>query len=281
MCRLTHILRSDEFHAALQDRIRVLFGFKPIVTSQFTRFNFKGTPVQKRLLRPLVQKKVVSGWDDPRMPTIEGVRRRGILAEAIRQFTLQVGYNKSEHEYDWSLLFSVNRKLLDPVTKRYFFVPNPVKVRVEGAPSREAEIPFHPDKALGSRKIKATDGEVWMSKDDLAALKVGELFRFMELYNVRLVSNDQNGLRAAYAGDELVRESRKLQWAGSEHVGVKVLEPSELYNEDGSFNEKSLKVTEGIAEAAYSDLAEGEIIQFQRYGFCRVHSKNVCILAHR
>src|SRR4029077_12154243 len=161
----THVLRSAEFHVALQDRLRELLGFPEVVVEPFSRFNFKGTPVQKRLLRPLVEEKVVSGWDDPRMPTIEGVRRRGIVSEAIRQFTVQVGYTKAEHTFDWSLLFAVNRKILDPISRRYYFVPDPVKLTVQSAHAREVTIPYHPLEKLGARTI-STAGDFYIPSSD-------------------------------------------------------------------------------------------------------------------
>ncbi|HZW85741.1 MAG TPA: glutamate--tRNA ligase family protein, partial [Nitrososphaerales archaeon] len=148
VCRITHVLRSSEFRNELQQVIREKLGFRAIEVIQFSRFNFKGTPVSKRLLRPLVEQKVVTGWDDPRMPTVDGMRRRGIIPQAIREFTLQVGYTKTEHEYDWSLLLAVNRKLLDPATKRLFFVPDPVKVKVSGAETREVDLRLHPQSNL-------------------------------------------------------------------------------------------------------------------------------------
>lgn len=77
VCGITHILRSSEFHTALQQLIRETLSFRRVEVIQFSRFNFKGTPVHKRLLRPLVEQGLVTGWDDPRMPTVEGVRRRG------------------------------------------------------------------------------------------------------------------------------------------------------------------------------------------------------------
>src|SRR5208283_794547 len=96
---------------------------------------------------------VVTGWDDPRMPTLEGVRRRGIIPEAIKQFTLHVGYTKTEHTFDWSLLFAVNRKLLDPISKRLYFAPEPVKLTVDGVEPQDVEIKFHPTESMGSRTI--------------------------------------------------------------------------------------------------------------------------------
>ncbi len=280
VCSVTHILRSSEFHVGLQEMVRKMLGFPEINVKQFSRFNFKGTPVAKRLLRPLVEEKLVSGWDDPRMPTIEGVIRRGILPEAIKQFTIQVGYTASEHTFDWSLLFSVNRKLLDPVTKRFYFVPDPVALRVEGAPDKLATIPFHPTQSLGERSIK-TSGVFSVPSADIQAMREGQLFRLIELYNAKLVSLGPDGAVAAFAGEDLVADTRKLQWVtpeGSE--GLEVLEPSGLFRDDGTFNAESLKTKLGLVEQAFSSLKVGEIIQFQRYGFVRVDGPGRAVLSH-
>ena len=87
-------------------------------------------------------------------PTIEGVKRRGILPEAIRQFTMLVGYSKTEHTFDWSLLFAVNRKILDPISRRLFFVPDPALVKVRRAPEISISIPYHPtEERFGKRKV--------------------------------------------------------------------------------------------------------------------------------
>ncbi|MGP8125220.1 MAG: glutamate--tRNA ligase [Nitrososphaerales archaeon] len=279
VCGITHVLRSSEFRTELQKQIRETLGFRVLNVIQFSRFNFKGTPVGKRLLRPLVEEKLVSGWDDPRMPTVDGLKRRGVIPEAIRDFTLRVGYTKTEHEYDWSMLLSVNRKLLDPRSKRIFFVPDPIELAVEGAPSRKVTIPFHPEVDLGGREIE-TSGKFFVPKSDLTTMKEGVAFRLMELYNVELTSAGMKP-RARYLGDELVREMKKLQWVNPEGVEVKVLEPGPLFNEDGVFNQESLGEAKGLAEAAFASLNPGDIVQFPRYGFCRVDSDRTCILAQR
>jgi glutamyl-tRNA synthetase len=284
ICGVTHVLRSSEFHVALQDKLRELLGFPEVFVEQFSRFNFKGTPVQKRLLRPLVEEKIVAGWDDPRMPTIEGVKRRGILPEAIRQFTMLVGYSKTEHTFDWSLLFAVNRKILDPISRRLFFVPDPVQVKVRGAPARTVFIPFHPTQEnFGKRQISVTeDATILVPSGDISAIKAGDLFRLMDLYNVRLISKGDRKADAEYAGDELKYDLRKLQWVpdDEEKQAVEVLEPSELYDGDGNVNANSLVVRKGFAEASFSELKVGEVVQFPRYGFVRVDSPGECILAH-
>lgn len=280
LCGVTHILRSAEFHVGLQDLIRKILSFRPVRVLQFSRFNFRGTPVQKRLLRPLVEKGLVEGWEDPRMPTVAGVRRRGILAGSIRNFTVQVGYTKAEHEYDWSLLFAVNRKLLDPISKRFFFVPRPLKLTVKDAPEKSVSIPFHPEKDLGSRSIRVSR-DFFVPSDDLLKLGAGETFRLIDLYNVKLVSTNRSGASGSYAGDELTPNTKKFQWTTTRGNKISVLEPGLLYDDAGRFNAKSLIRTSGVVEEAFEELKVGEIIQFPRYGFCRVDSKEICVLAHK
>jgi glutamyl-tRNA synthetase len=279
ICGVTHVLRSSEFQVELQAMLREKLSFRDIAIVQFSRYNFKGTPLGKRLLRPLVESGQVSGWDDPRMPTVEGIIRRGIVPETIRRFTLQVGYTKTEHEYDWSLLFAVNRKILDPVSRRLFFVPDPVPLKVEGAKELTVDLPFHPEKDLGSREIR-TGSEFLVAKDDLQALEAGSVFRLMDLYNLELLERGPPAV-ARYAGNELTQNTRKLQWVTAQNVPVKVLVPGALFDESGAFNEGSLQETSGLAEPAFASVGAGEIVQFPRFGFVRLDSPGVVVLAHK
>ena len=277
VCGITHVLRSSEFRSELQQLIRDALKFRHLEVIQFSRFNFKGAPVSKRLLRPLVEKGLVSGWDDPRMPTVEGLKRRGIIPQAIREFTLQVGYTKPEHEYDWSMLLSLNRKLLDPVSKRLFFVPDPTPLTVEGAPERRVTIPYHPQNDLGSRSMD-TRGEFFVAAGDVRSLKDGSVFRLMDLYNVQLVASGKN-FRATYLGDDIIPNSRKFQWVTPEHAEAKVTVPDVLFLEGDVFNNGSLKVVSGFAEISVSDLKSGDIVQFPRFGFCRLDSPGQFIMS--
>ena len=277
MCGITHILRSSEFRNELQQLIRDALKFRRLEVIQFSRFNFKGAPVSKRLLRPLVEKKVVSGWDDPRMPTVEGLRRRGIIPQTIREFTQQVGYTKTEHEYDWSMLLSLNRKLLDPVSKRIFFVPDPVPLTVEDAPRRQVTIPFHPQSHLGSRAL-VTAGEFFVTAGDLKSLKRRSVFRLMDLYNVELVSNGTKAY-GKYAGDEVTGNVKKFQWVTPSHVQIQVTVPDVLFLEGDEYNKDSLKKVSGFAEESVSSLKVGDIVQFPRFGFARLDSPGEFILS--
>ena len=277
ICNITHVLRSSEFRNELQQLIRDALKFRPLEVIQFSRFNFKGAPVSKRLLRPLVEKKLVSGWGDPRMPTVEGLRRRGIIPQTIREFTLLVGYTKTEHEYDWSMLLSLNRKLLDPISKRIFFVPDPVLLTVEDAPKRVATIPFHPQSEMGSRSVD-TAGEFFVSAGDLRSVKEGSVFRLMDLYNVLLVSNGPKA-SGKYAGDEVIGNLRKFQWVTPAHVETSVTVPDVLFLEGDIYNKDSLKEVSGFAEESVSSLKVGDIVQFPRFGFARLDSPGEFILS--
>jgi glutamyl-tRNA synthetase len=276
MCGITHVLRSSEFRNELQQLIRDALKFRHLEVIQFSRFNFKGAPVAKRLLRPLVEKKLVSGWDDPRMPTVEGLRRRGILPQTIREFTQQVGYTKTEHEYDWSMLLSLNRKLLDPVSKRMFFVPDPVPLKVEDAPTRKAVLPFHPQNDLGRRTIE-TEGEFYLASGDIGSMKKGSTFRLMDLYNVEVTGTGAKP-KAKYAGDELIASSRKFQWVTPSYSKVSVTVPDVLFLGEDRFNKESLKEVSGFAEEAVGTLKVGDIVQFPRFGFARLDSPGRFIL---
>ena len=280
VCGVTHVLRSSEFHTTLQNMMRRMLSFREIKITQFSRFDFKGTPVQKRLLRPLVEKGYVEGWDDPRMPTIEGIKRRGIIPQAILRFTQEVGYTKSEHEYDWSLLFAINRKLLDPTAKRLFFVPEPTVLNVRGL-RKKVTLKLHPERELGSRAIDV-NGKVLVPSEDVRKLEVGEVFRLMELCNVKLISkNNSKEAECEYLGDEILQGTKKVQWVVPDSIPLDVVIPSELFDDKGRFRDDSLTIVKGFVERYFSNINEGEIIQFVRFGFCRVDGKDKVIFAHR
>lgn len=277
LCGVTHVLRSSEFRNELQQLIRDALSFRRLEVIQFSRFNFKGTPVGKRFLRPLVEEKLVSGWDDPRMPTVEGLERRGIVPETIRGFTTQVGYTKAEHEFDWSLLLSLNRKVLDPRARRFFFIPDPVRVEVSGAPRKKVTLPYHPQRALGERSLE-TAGAFYLPRADIRAMKSGESFRLMDLYNVKLTAAGARPA-ASFAGEELASDSRKIQWVTDDKTPIRVLVPGLLFDDSGKFNEDSLREVRGLAEPSVSGAAPGDIVQFPRFGFCRLDSPGTFVFS--
>jgi glutamyl-tRNA synthetase len=270
-CGVTHVLRSSEFvlRGELQNRIRELLGLKSPLIKEYSRFTFQDTPLQKRKLRPLVEAKQVSGWDDPRMPTVEGVRRRGIVPEAIRDFTISyMAFTYTRKEFDWDLLFSANRKALDPITRRYFFVPEPIPLSVSGSPKLTVSLRNHPDRDLGTREVRV-EGNFYLARGDLADLREGDIIRLKDLYNVVLEGVHGDRACAKYHSKELIEGIPKLQWVTNDNLAINVIMLGPLFVGE-EFNERSLSQVSGLAERSVSSLNVGEIVQFERFGFCRL-----------
>ncbi|QLJ52249.1 MAG: Glutaminyl-tRNA synthetase [Candidatus Fermentimicrarchaeum limneticum] len=263
---VTHALRSKEYELRdeLYYRIIEKLGMRKPIVYDFSRLTLKGFPLSKRLLKPLVEEKKVSGWDDPRMPTIKALRRRGILSEAIKNFVLSFGLSKVESEPSVDALLTENRKLLDPKAPRYFFVKDPIELIVDGMEKGEVKVRKHPTENLGERVMEIT-GKFFISKSDAEKLKKGDRFRLLDLCNVKLVEKGKI-LKAEFTGNEGMEE-RKLQWVPEKHLKAEVLVPSELFIGD-KFNKSSLKVDEGYCEPECGNLKKGDVVQFVRYGFC-------------
>jgi len=235
---------------------------------EFARLSIKNAPVGKRLIRPLVEEGKVMGWDDPRLPTLAGLKRRGLLPEAIKRFVLSFGLSKVESEPDWEVLLSENRKLLDPESDHYFFVEDPVKVVIKGLKGLKVKLKLHPKKDKGFRELEVRN-TVYISGKDAKALKPGEIFRLKDLCNVKLIGK-ADVIEAQYAGDSMV--PKKLQWVSEDYLECEVLKPGDLLTGDGEYDKKSLQTVKGFCEAGCRNLKQSDIIQFERFGFCRLDS---------
>lgn len=271
ICGVTHVLRSNEFEQRdeLQNKIRDLLGLKNPVILSYSRIKVEGAPTSKRLIQPLVDEGKVTGWDDPRLATLKGLKRRGILPEAIKELAMEVRMTRGSTTIDWKAICGFNKRILDEQANRYYFVPEPVKLKVEDAPERAAELKLHPDfPKRGIRKIK-TSGVFYIPKGD--AFEKGSTFRLKGLYNVKYLG----GGKGEYAGDELVQKMPKIQWVTEDNVEIEVLVPDILTQKD------SLKTVKGYAESTVADLKINDIVQFERFGFCRKDSEKVFIRAHK
>ena len=239
---------------------------------EFARLSITGMPVSKRKIKPLITTRQVSGYDDIRLPTLRGLKKRGIMPEAIHQFILSQGISKVESHVDFGLVEAVNRKLLDPHTPRYFFVPDPIKLIVEKAPVLQKKISLHPTKkGLGTRTLQ-TAGEFYISKNDLNQIEDGEIFRLKDLYNVELIRKKEL-VKGIYHSVDLIDNSKKIQWTPSEKISLTVYIPQLLFIDD-CYNPESLEEVYGFAESDIGKLDSGTIVQFERFGFVRIIHEN-------
>lgn len=263
LCGITHIMRSIEFgemRIELQDYIKELLELKKQTIIQYGRFNVSGAITQGREIRKLIQEKKVIGWDDPRLVTIKALRRRGIQKEALYELAVEVGLSTTATNIDWSVISAINRKILDPKCERYFFIKEPVKIKIENAPEQVAEVKKHPDyPEWGVRKFK-TGEEFYIEKKDYDELKEGKLYRLMDCLNFKKSKNRSVFDSLEY--EKFRKEGSKIMhWLPAEgNIPVEVLMP------DG-------KTTKGIAEPLVKNLKVNDIIQFTRFGFCRLDEK--------
>jgi len=155
-----------------------------------------------------------------------------------------------------------NRDIIDPVANRYFFVWDPAKVSIKGAPEQSVSVPLHPDFADRGKRSFSTKSEFFISKDDLAMVKIKQLYRLKDCLNFTKQGKEFTFDSKEY---EVFREkgAATMHWlpASADVVDVEVLMPDK-------------KLKKGIGEPALRDLEVGTMVQLERFGFCRLDNKS-------
>jgi glutaminyl-tRNA synthetase len=275
---------------------------------EFARRNLSHTVVSKRKLLRLVEDGVVSGWDDPRMPTISGLRRRGYTPESIRNFADTVGIAKRENVVDVSLLEFHVRDHLNKITPRVMAVLNPLKIVITNYPEGEEEwldAENSPeDESLGSRKVPFSS-ELYIEQEDFREeankkffrLKLGKEVRLKNGYIIKAESctKDVDGnitevqctydpkSKSGSGTDESLRKVKgTLHWVSIKHaIEAEVRLYDRLFsneNPDGHkdkdfmefVNRDSLNTITGFLEPSLENVKPRERFQFQRLGYFNV-----------
>ncbi|HZQ10529.1 MAG TPA: glutamine--tRNA ligase/YqeY domain fusion protein [Anaerolineae bacterium] len=301
---ITHSLCTMEYedHRPLYDWFLDELGIYHPQQIEFARLNLSHTVLSKRKLRLLVENKVVAGWDDPRMPTISGIRRRGYTPESIRDFCDRIGVAKNQNLIDVALLEHCLREDLNQRAPRAMAVLQPLKVVIENYPEgqvEELEAVNNPeDPTMGTRKIPFSR-EIWIDRDDFREDPPKKYFRLSPGAEVRLrwsyiikcvgvVRDEKTGeiveLRCTY--DPATRTSnptdRKIKgtihWVSAQHAipaEVRLYEqlfttpkPDEAENWLDDMNPNSLQVVNNaVVEPSLANTKAGEYYQFERVGY--------------
>jgi glutamyl-tRNA synthetase len=278
---ITHALRSKEYELRneLYHAILDALDMRHPKMLEFSRLEFKGMPVSKRILRPLIDEGKVSSYDDPRLPTLAALERRGITPEAIRKFTLSLSLTKADTLAPFDSLEAFNRKIVDENSIRLFMVKDPKTLTIRNLPNSTVELPNHPSNKMGTRKVTVEDS-VFLSSDDVKSLKIGDQLRLMGLGNVKITSVNSE-ITGEFTGDERDVNFMKLQWVSQKNAHeLKILIPQRLFVDD-KFNEESLEEIHVYVEPHYLELRNGEEIQFVRFGYCRKDSSKQAIFTHK
>ncbi|PKY00598.1 glutamyl-tRNA synthetase [Aspergillus campestris IBT 28561] len=292
---VTHALRTNEY----RDRnpqyqwLQQALSLREVDIWDFSRLSFVRTVLSKRKLSLLVEKGVVSGWDDPRMPTVRGIRRRGITVPALREFILKQGPSQNIVNLDWTAFWATNKKYIDPVAPRHTAIAslNAVVATIDGVTKMTSEEkPRHNKNAsLGTKKV-FFGKEIFLAQDDAASLKPDEEFTLMNWGNAIVTSitadphtgtvQDIN-LRLHLRGD-FKKTDKKLTWLAREPtntIPVDLVYFDHLINKDKLENGDDLLscVTprsevrvEAWADCGVAGLVEDDIVQLDRVGYFRV-----------
>lgn len=206
------------------------------------------------------------GIDDIRFGTIAALRRRGISPETIKQLILELGVKGIDAIVSWENVAAINRKLLDPVSKRIFIAVNPVKVTIANLSIPVTiKIPYHPSSNLGFREYKLSRPEIYISSNDAVLFKKIGYIRLMEFTNIKFIEEKDNNIIAENIGGD-VETAKKLgaqivQWIPAENaVRVRILKTHGL----------NLVKMLGIGEGVLKQLGIGEVVQMVRLGFGRI-----------
>jgi len=301
---VTHSICTLEFvpHRELYDWLIEQLGIYPSHQYEFARRNLNYTVTSKRKLLKLVQEGHVNGWDDPRMPTISGLRRRGYTPASIRDFCDRIGVARRENMIDVGLLEFCVREDLNKTSLRRMAVLDPLKVVITNFPEELTEICHSEnnpeDIAAGVREIPFSR-EIFIEREDFMEIPSKKYFRLAPGKMVRLKSayiiqaesvvKDENGevtevhctyIENSKSGQDTTGINVKgtLHWVSAKHaVPVEVRLYDRLFSvedvgsEEGDFkdyiNPESLNIITGYAEPALRDAKPGESFQFLRKGY--------------
>ena len=257
---ITHVIRGKD-HIANTQRQRYIFsyfGWRPPMYYHYGRMGISGVVLSTSGMREGIRNGTYTGWDDIHLGTLRAIARRGIEPEAVRNAMIDIGMGETDISFSWENLYARNREIVDPKANRYFFVPDPIEVSIEGAPRREAHALLHPnDPARGVRTL-VTDGRVLLPRRDIEGQG---LIRLKDLYNVR-VDREGDTLRVSYAGDSL-DEARQVKAPIIQWVPVDANLPCTLLRQEGNL--------EGFCEPLVVGEV-GRVVQFERIGFARIDS---------
>lgn len=307
---ITHSICTLEFedHRPLYDWVVEKCEMKEIPRQiEFARLNITNTVMSKRKLKALVDEGIVDGWDDPRMPTIAGLRRRGYTPEAIRNFCREIGVAKNDSTVDEQMLEYFIREDLNAKTPRTMAVLKPLKVVITNYPEGQVELleleNNQDDPSMGTRQVPFSR-EIYIEEEDFMEEPPKKYFRLFPGNEVRLKGayfikcndfiKDENGkvveIHCTYdpetkSGTGFTGRKVKgtIHWVDATNsipAEFRLYEPlikDEEIDESKTFleciNPNSLEVLEGYVEANMKNVKPGEAFQFFRHGYFNVDTK--------
>jgi len=291
---VTHALRTIEYRDRNPQYWWMLeaLGMRKVHVWDFARLNFIKTLLSKRKLTWFVEQGLVWGWDDPRFPTVRGIRRRGMTVEALRQFILAQGPSKNVVNLDWTIIWAGNKKVIDPIAPRHTAIieKSHIRATIAGAPSPAVceDKPKHKkNPAIGTKKTYF-GSTILLDQADARSFRVNEEITLMDWGNAIVTSIERASpesdvtsltLKLHLEGD-FKKTEKKVTWLAAEQSLVPVelvdfdylITKDKLEEEDdvANFVNKETEFREdAIADENVRDVRVDDIIQFERKGYYR------------
>lgn len=267
---ITHRFRTLEFEMAseLHQYIRQILGLYNTFTYEFSRFNLEGMESSGRVIREKVNSGELIGWDDPSLPTLRALKRRGFMPEAITQLVIESGITKaSGATLTWNTLIKYNKRILNDTSKRFFFIKEPMKISILKQKEKDFTLNLHPSLDLGKRNFKSCDF-YYLEKEDVDSFEEGTFVRLMD--NINFIFSKENKKGTYDSEDYLTFKNYK-----EEKKIIHFLPADEKQIIFATIFMPDHSLLKGIAEKNIETLNIGEIIQFERFGFCRLDSISI------
>jgi glutamyl-tRNA synthetase len=283
---ITHIIRGKEHYTNMvrQKYMYNYFGWQYPEAIHYGRLKITGAFLSKSRIILGVRDGFYTGFDDPRLGTFAALRKRGITPEAIKRMIIDVGIKSNDVTLSWENLYAYNRKVLDAISNRYFFVPQPIELKVTSIPRVfKAKLALHPEKPeRGYREYTVTPDDIdkamsfWISKKDAETFWQGQVVRLIELFNIKIESKTNGFVNSTFAS-ETYEDGKKLKAQLIQWVSKGTEFPCQVVMPDAS-------VAEGFCEANCKKLKANNTIQFERFGFVKINEvdeKLVAYYAHK
>jgi glutamyl-tRNA synthetase len=256
---VTHVIRGKD-HIANTRRQQYIydhFGWQVPVYRHYGRMGIEGVVLSTSQMRLGIKAGTYTGWDDIRLGTMRALARRGISPDAVRNAMLAIGIGDTDISFSWDNLYAENRKIVDPVANRYFFVPDPIPVTIGSAARHTARALLHPgDTARGTRTLEF-EGSVLLPKSEIVPGTA--MVRLKDLFNVKIAWDGETP-SFSYGGDSLAdarsAKARIIQW-----LPAQATLPCTLLTQEGEMK--------GVCEPQVRTELKN-VVQFERVGFARI-----------
>jgi glutamyl-tRNA synthetase len=258
---VTHVIRGKD-HIANTRRQRYIydhFGWKVPVYRHYGRMGIEGVVLSTSQMKLGISDGTYSGWDDIRLGTLRALSRRGISPDAVKNAVLAIGIGDTDISFSWDNLYAENKKIVDPIANRYFFVPKPVTAQIDGAQPHTAHAMLHPGDASRGNRTLAFKGTVLLPGSEINPDVT--MIRLKDLFNVE-IRWDKGIPTFSFAGDSLAQaralKAHIIQWLPAQDTLA-----CTLLTQEGEIA--------GACEPAVKQEL-GNVVQFERVGFVKIDS---------